>query len=69
MDLIVYSLQSCPLGNAQQKAPLGAMPRLEPALQRHNTKNVKQPVSDLYIPIISLPILLHENMWTYPGNI
>ncbi len=26
-------------------------------------------VSDLYIPMISLPILLQENMWTDPGNI
>jgi hypothetical protein len=24
---------------------------------------------DLYIPTIRLPILLHENMWTDPGNI
>jgi hypothetical protein len=26
-------------------------------------------VSDLYIPRISLPILLQENMWTDSGNI
>ncbi len=26
-------------------------------------------VSDLYIPTVSLPILLAENMWTDPGNI
>jgi hypothetical protein len=26
-------------------------------------------VSDLYIPTISMPILLRENMWTDPGNI
>ncbi len=26
-------------------------------------------VSDLYIPMIGLPILLLENMWTDPGNI
>ncbi len=26
-------------------------------------------VSDLYIPKNGLPILLQENMWTYPGNI
>ncbi len=26
-------------------------------------------VSDLYIPIIGLPILLQENMWTNPRNI
>jgi hypothetical protein len=26
-------------------------------------------VSDLYIPMIGLPILLQENMWTDPGNI
>ena len=26
-------------------------------------------VSDLYIPMISLPILLQENIWTDPGNI
>jgi hypothetical protein len=26
------------------------------------------PVSDLYIPTISLPILLQENMWTDPWN-
>ncbi len=25
--------------------------------------------SDLYIPMIRLPILLQENMWTDPGNI
>jgi hypothetical protein len=25
-------------------------------------------VRDLYISIIGLPILLHENMWTDPGN-
>ncbi len=25
-------------------------------------------VSDLYIPMISLPILLQENRWTYLGN-
>jgi hypothetical protein len=27
------------------------------------------PVSDLYIPMIGLPILLQENMGTDPGNI
>jgi hypothetical protein len=26
-------------------------------------------VSDLYIPMIGLPIFLQENMWTDPGNI
>ncbi len=26
-------------------------------------------VSDLYIPTISLPILLQENKWADPGNI
>jgi hypothetical protein len=26
-------------------------------------------VSDLYIPMIGLPILLQENMWTDPGNV
>jgi hypothetical protein len=26
-------------------------------------------LSDLYIPMIGLPILLQENMWTDPGNI
>ncbi len=26
-------------------------------------------LSNLYIPTISLPILLQENMCTYPGNI
>jgi hypothetical protein len=26
-------------------------------------------VSALYIPMIDLPILLQENMWTDPGNI
>jgi hypothetical protein len=26
-------------------------------------------VSDLYIPMIGLPILLQENLWTDPGNI
>jgi hypothetical protein len=26
-------------------------------------------VSDLYITMIGLPILLQENMWTDPGNI
>jgi hypothetical protein len=26
-------------------------------------------VSDLYIPWIGLPVLLHENMWTDSGNI
>jgi hypothetical protein len=25
-------------------------------------------VSDLYIPMIGLPILLQENMWTHPGK-
>jgi hypothetical protein len=25
--------------------------------------------SDLYIPTISLPVLLQENRWTHPGNI
>jgi hypothetical protein len=25
-------------------------------------------VSNLYIPMIGLPILLQENMWTDPGN-
>jgi hypothetical protein len=53
-------------------------------LQRHNTENVfpekklrslspnfhiHVSVSDLYIPTISLPILLQENMWTGPRNI
>ncbi len=52
-----------------------------PALQRDNTENSKQifpekelrspnfpiNVSDLYIPMIGLPILLQENMWTDPG--
>ncbi len=26
-------------------------------------------MKDLYIPMIDLPILLQENMWTDPGNI
>jgi hypothetical protein len=26
-------------------------------------------VSNLYIPMIGMPILLQENMWTDPGNI
>jgi hypothetical protein len=26
-------------------------------------------VSDLYFPMIGLPILLQENIWTDPGNI
>jgi hypothetical protein len=26
-------------------------------------------VSDFYIPTIGMPILLHENRWTYQGNI
>jgi hypothetical protein len=43
-------------------------------LQRDNTVNSKQYflkviVSDLYIPMIGLPILLQENMWSDPGNI
>jgi hypothetical protein len=28
-----------------------------------------ESVSDLYIAMIGLPILLQENMWTDPGNI
>jgi hypothetical protein len=27
-----------------------------------------ESVSDLYIPMIDLPILLQENMWTDPGT-
>ncbi len=54
-------------------------------LQRNNTENLKQifpekelrgnnfhnnvSVSGLYIPMIELPILLQQNMWTNPGNI
>jgi hypothetical protein len=26
-------------------------------------------VSELYIPMMGLPFLLEENMWTDPGNI
>jgi hypothetical protein len=29
--------------------------------------HIHASVSDLYIPRIGLPILLQENMWTYPG--
>jgi hypothetical protein len=49
---------------------------LDSALQGHNTEDSKQIqihihvyVSSLYIPTISLPILLRKNMWTIPGNI
>ena len=31
--------------------------------------HIHVPLSDLYIPMIGLPLLLQENMWTYPGNI
>ncbi len=31
--------------------------------------HIHMSVSDLYIPTIDLPILLHKNMWTDPGNI
>ena len=31
--------------------------------------HINTSVCDLYIPMISLPILLQENRWTYRGNI
>jgi hypothetical protein len=31
--------------------------------------HINVSVSDLFIPMIGLPILLQENMWTDPGNI
>jgi hypothetical protein len=31
--------------------------------------HIHESVSDSYIPAISLPILLQENMWTEPKNI
>jgi hypothetical protein len=30
---------------------------------------IRVSVSDLYIPMIHLPILLQENMWTDSGNV
>jgi|688.fasta_scaffold583544_2 hypothetical protein len=34
-----------------------------------SSTHIHVSVSDLYIPTISLPILLKENRWTDPGNI
>ncbi len=31
--------------------------------------HIRVSVSDLYISMLGLPILLQENMWTDPGNI
>jgi hypothetical protein len=50
--------------NSKQMFPEKELSGLSPNFHIHVS------VSDLYIPTIDLPILLlHENMWTVPGNI
>ncbi len=42
----------------------------EKELRGHSPNcHIHVSVSDFYIPMIDLPILLQENMWTNPGNI
>jgi hypothetical protein len=56
--------------------------RVNPTLQRHRTKNLKQIFTEmkgrglvhniyihLYIPTIGPPILMHPNRWTDRGDI
>jgi hypothetical protein len=49
--------------NLKQTFPEKELRGLSPNFHIHAS------VSDLYIPMIGLPILLQENMWTDPGNI
>jgi hypothetical protein len=49
---------------------LQALTPPEKELRGHNANfHIHVTVRDLYIPTMDLPILLHENMWTDPGNI
>jgi hypothetical protein len=47
----------------RKKFPEKELRRLSPNFHIHVS------VSDLYIPMIGLPILVQENIWTDPGNI
>jgi hypothetical protein len=63
MDSKRYTLQRHNTEKSKQIFP-------EKKLRGHGPKfYISVSMSDLYIPMIDLPILLHENMWTDPGNI
>ncbi len=51
--------------------PQNSLPsaHLQISTHRHGDIHIHVSVSDLYIPMIGLHILLEENMWTDPGNI
>jgi hypothetical protein len=57
------SLQRHNKENSRQIFPKKELRGLSPGFHIHVS------VSDLYISVIGLPILLQENMWTDPGNI
>jgi hypothetical protein len=60
---VVHTLQRHNTENSKQIYPEKELRGLSPNFHIHVS------VSDLYISTIGLPILLHENMWTDPGNI
>jgi hypothetical protein len=63
MDSKRYTLQSHNTEKSKQIFP-------EKELRGHSPKfQIHVSISDLYIPMIDLTILLQENMWTDPGNI
>ncbi len=63
MNIIMTTLQRHNTENLKQIFP-------EKELRDHSSNSYNHvSVSDLYIPTISLPILLQENRWTNRGNI
>jgi hypothetical protein len=59
----MHALQRHNTENSKQIFPEKELPGLRPNFHIHVFG------SGLYIPMIGLPILLQENMWTDPGNI
>ncbi len=64
-SLVYYTLQRHNTKNSKQIFPEKEL--LVPSQNFHI--HVSVTVSNLYLPMIGLPILLQENMWTEPGNI
>ncbi len=63
MDSKRYTLQRHNTEKSKQIFPEKKLRGLGPKF------HISVSMRDLYIPMIDLPILLQENMWTDPGNI
>jgi hypothetical protein len=63
MGVLQYQMQRTSAENSKRIVPEKELRGPSPNFHIHVS------VSDLYIPMIDLPILLQETMWTDPGTI